>query len=125
MLSILKYLFMIKSGYIVLLTFYSGVGIKLESFPQAILDNKIYQMILAYIVLHEALGGDFLSSLLVILLYYFTSLFFSENEDKYDNVFGSTLGPYVKEAFVELGIEEYSHEFNSGDLEIIIDKIKD
>ena len=120
--SIFNYLFMIISGYIVLLGFYSGLGIKLEAFPQALLDNKLYQMFLAYIVLHETLGGDIVSVIIILLLYYFTSLFFSKNEDKYDNIFGPTLGPYIKEAMTDIGLEDYTHEFNRGDLDVIVKK---
>jgi len=122
--SVFNYLFMIISGYIVLLGFFSGLGIKLEAFPQALLDNKLYQMFLAYIVLHETLGGDVMSVSVIILLYYFTSLFFSKNEDKYNTVFGPILGPYVKEAMTDIGIEDYSHEFNEGDIDVIVKKLK-
>ena len=122
--SVFNYLFVIVSGYIVLLGFYSGLGIELETFPQNILDNKLCQMFLAYIVLHETLAGDMLTVIIILLLYYFTSLFFSESKDKYNNIFGTTLGPYVKETMIDLGIEDYTHEFNSGDFDIVLKKVK-
>lgn len=122
--SVFNYIFIIISGYIVLLGFFSGLGIELEAFPQSLLKNKLYQMFLAYIVLHEAFAGDAITVVVILLLYYFTSLFFSKNENKYNNIFGNNLGPYVKEAMIDLGVEEYTHEFNSGDMAIIMEKIK-
>tara|TARA_B100000902_G_C27308719_1_gene917106 strand:+ start:203 stop:592 length:390 start_codon:yes stop_codon:yes gene_type:complete len=122
--SVFNYIFIIISGYIVLLGFFSGLGIELEAFPQSLLKNKLYQMFLAYIVLHESFGGDAITVIVILLLYYLTSLLFSKNKNKYNNIFGHNLGPYVKEAMIDLGVEEYTHEFNSGDMNIIIGKIK-
>ena len=121
--SIINYLVMLISGYVILLGFFCSLGIELESFPQALVDNKIIQIFWAYIALFEALKGDRVTVILIILFYYLSSLFLSKNNDKYNSIFGSTLGPLVKEGMEELGIEDYSYDLNSSVFENAMDSL--
>ena len=122
--SIFKYIIALISGYIVLLGFFTGLGIELEAWPQSLVDNKIIQIFWAYIALYEALKGDRVSVVLIILFYYLTSLFLSTNTDKYLTVFGSTLGPLVREGMEELGLEDVGYDVDQV-FEDELDKIFD
>ena len=119
--SIINYLVILISGYIILLGFFCSLDIKLDSFPQALVNNKIIQMFWGYIALFEALKGDRVTVILIILFYYLSSLFLSKNNDKYNLIFGPTLGPLIKEGMEELGIEEYSYGLNSSVFENAMD----
>ena len=121
--SIINYLVMLISGYVILLGFFCSLGIKLETFPQTLVDNKIIQIFWAYIALYEALRGDRVTVILILLFYYSTSLFLSKNKDKYNTIFGTTLGPVIKEGMEELGIANYDYELNSSVFENTMDSL--
>ena len=121
--TIINYLVMLISGYIILLGFFCSLGIELAAFPQRLVDNKIIQIFWAYIALFEALRGDRVTVILILIFYYSTSLFLSNDKDKYNSIFGSTLGPVIKEGMEELGIAEYSYELNSSVFDNAMDSL--
>ena len=110
--SIFKYIIALISGYVVLLGFFTSLGIELEDWPQTLVDNKIIQIFWAYIALFEALKGDRVAVVLIILFYYLTSLFLSKNTDKYRTIFGSKLGPLVREGMQELGLDDVGYDMD-------------
>lgn len=97
--NLLSYIFMLVAGYILLLGTYTGMGIELNTFPQSLVDNKILQILGGYIILREAFPDNLLIVFVILLFYYTSSLILSDNQNRYINIFGPTLGPIIEDQF--------------------------
>ncbi len=93
----MSYIFMLISGYILLLGFFTGMGIELNTFPQSLVDNKVLQILGGFIILREAFPDNLFIVFVIILFYYISSLVLSNNQNKYVTVFGPNLGPWIEE----------------------------
>ena len=67
-------------------------------------DNK--KVVIDKDVLKKSINDTF-ASFLIIFFYYVTALLFSNDSNKFSNVFGFTLGPLIKEALYDLGIIDF------------------